>query len=73
MNKQAKMPVPANDPQEIFDAVFSQVTKKTKIIAIPHIVSVYGTIMPVKEICAEARKRGIFTVLDGAQCVGQRA
>ena len=55
----------------IFDAVFKEVTKKTKVIAIPHIVSVYGTILPVKEICAEARKRGIFTVLDGAQCVGQ--
>ena len=69
--KQAKMPVPANDPQEIFDAVFKQVTSKTKVIAIPHMVSVYGTVMPVKEICADARGRGIFTVLDGAQCVGQ--
>jgi selenocysteine lyase/cysteine desulfurase len=69
--KQAKMPVPANDPQEIYDAIFNEVTKKTKVIAIPHIVSVYGTVMPVKAICAEARKRGIFTVLDGAQCVGQ--
>ena len=69
--KQAKMPIPANDPQEIFDTIFKEVTRKTKVIAIPHIVSVYGTIMPVKEICAEARKRGIFTVLDGAQCVGQ--
>lgn len=69
--KQAIMPIPANDPQEIFDAIFKEVTPKTKVIAIPHIVSVYGTVMPVKEICAEARKRGIFTVLDGAQCVGQ--
>lgn len=69
--KQAIMPVPANDPQEIIDAIFIAVTKKTKVIAIPHIVSVYGTIMPVKAICAEAKKRGIFTVLDGAQCVGQ--
>lgn len=69
--KQAKMPVPANDPQEIYDAVFEQVTPRTKVIAIPHIVSVYGTVTPVKEICAEARRRGIFTVLDGAQCVGQ--
>ena len=68
--KQAKMPVPANDPQEIFDAVFSQVTNRTKVIAIPHIVSVYGVVMPVREICQEAKKRGIFTVLDGAQCVG---
>ena len=69
--KQATMPVPANDPQEIFDAIFKVVTKKTKVIAIPHIVSVYGVVMPVKEICAEAKKRGIFTVLDGAQTVGQ--
>ncbi|MFY0688156.1 MAG: aminotransferase class V-fold PLP-dependent enzyme [Cyclobacteriaceae bacterium] len=69
--KQAVMPVPANDPQEIIDAIFQAVTKNTKVIAIPHIVSVYGVVMPVKEICAEARKRGIFTVLDGAQCVGQ--
>ncbi|MFH6603882.1 aminotransferase class V-fold PLP-dependent enzyme [Maribacter algicola] len=68
--KQAKMPVPANDPQEIVDVIFREVTPKTKVIAIPHIVSGYGTVMPVKAICSEARKRGIFTVLDGAQCVG---
>ncbi len=68
--KQATMPVPANDPQEIVDAIFKEVTPKTKVIAIPHIVSGYGTVMPVKAICSEARKRGIFTVLDGAQCVG---
>ena len=68
--KQAKLPLPVNDPQEIVDAIFNEVTPKTKVIAVPHMTSVYGTIMPVKEICAEARKRGIFTVLDGAQCVG---
>lgn len=69
--KQAIMPEPANDSQAIFEVIFKEVTPKTKVIAIPHMVSGYGTILPVKEICAEARKRGIFTVLDGAQCVGQ--
>ncbi|SNT00151.1 Selenocysteine lyase/Cysteine desulfurase [Ekhidna lutea] len=69
--KQATMPVPANDPQDVIDAIFSEVTDKTKVIAIPHIISAYGVVMPVKELCAEARKRGIFTILDGAQCVGQ--
>lgn len=68
--KQATMPVPANNPQEVIDAIFREVTDKTKVIAVPHIISVYGVVMPVKEICAEARKRGIFTILDGAQCVG---
>ncbi|NND50984.1 MAG: aminotransferase class V-fold PLP-dependent enzyme [Flavobacteriaceae bacterium] len=69
--KQAIMPEPANDPQEIYDTIFKEVTARTRVIAIPHIVSVYGTVMPVKAICTEARRRGIFTVLDGAQCVGQ--
>lgn len=68
--KQAIMPTPANDPQEIIDAIFKEVTKKTRVIAIPHIISAYGVVMPVNEICSEARKRGIFTILDGAQCVG---
>ncbi len=36
-----------------------------------HIISGSGAILPVKELCAEAGKRGILTVLDGAQTVGQ--
>ncbi len=69
--KQAVMPVPANDPHQIVEAIFKEVTPKTKVIAIPHIVSVYGVVMPVKEICARAREKGIFTIIDGAQAVGQ--
>ena len=69
--KQAVMPVPANDPQQIVEAIFKEVTPRTKVIAIPHIVSVYGVVMPVKEICARAREKGIFTIIDGAQAVGQ--
>ena len=51
------------------DTMYS--TKNTKVIAIPHIISVYGTVMPIKEICDFARSKGIFTVIDGAQSVGQ--
>jgi selenocysteine lyase/cysteine desulfurase len=69
--KQAKIALPANDPQAIIDAIFSEVTRKTKVIAVPHMLSVYGVILPVKEICSRARELGIFTILDGAQAVGQ--
>lgn len=69
--KQAEIPVPANDAGQIIDSIFRQVTPRTKVIAVPHIISVYGVVMPVKEICQEARRRGIFTILDGAQAVGQ--
>lgn len=68
--KKAHIPIPANDPQEIFDNIFALVTPKTKVIAVPHILSTYGVVLPVKQICQEARKRGIFTIIDGAQGVG---
>ena len=35
------------DVQEIIDSILSQVTKNTKVIAIPHVISVYGTVMPI--------------------------
>jgi selenocysteine lyase/cysteine desulfurase len=69
--KQAAITIPANDPQAIVESIFAQVTEKTKVIAVPHILSVYGVVMPVKEICQRAREKGIFTILDGAQAVGQ--
>jgi len=69
--KQAKLTMPANDPEVLLQAVLKEITSKTKVIAIPHIISVYGVVMPVKEICAEAKRKGIFTILDGAQAVGQ--
>ena len=69
--KQAKISIPANDPQRIVDEILGEVTTKTKVIAIPHISSVYGIVLPVAEICREARSRGIITVIDGAQAVGQ--
>ena len=37
--KQAKMPLPANDPRQVIEAVLKAITPKTKVIAIPHIVS----------------------------------
>lgn len=69
--KMAEINPPVNDPQVIIDSVVGQITPKTRVIAIPHIISTYGIVMPIKEICAIARERGIFTVIDGAQCVGQ--
>jgi len=69
--KTVKLPVPANDPQEIVSLVEAALTPRTRVIAWPHITSALGTIHPVEAICALARSRGIFTVIDGAQAIGQ--
>jgi cysteine desulfurase/selenocysteine lyase len=43
------------------------VSPKTKFICITHISNALGTILPVKEICTEAKSRGIYTLIDGCQ------
>ena len=42
-------------------------TERTKLIAITHMSNALGTIVPVKEICAIARERGIPVLVDGSQ------
>ncbi|MDX9750695.1 MAG: cysteine desulfurase [Flavobacteriales bacterium] len=42
---------------------------KTRILAISHVSNTLGTINPVKELVAAAKKRGIITVVDGAQAI----
>jgi cysteine desulfurase/selenocysteine lyase len=43
--------------------------EKTRILAISHVSNTLGTINPVKTLIAEAKKRGIITVVDGAQAI----
>jgi len=42
---------------------------RTRILAISHVSNTMGTINPVKDLVAAARKRGITTVVDGAQAI----
>ncbi|MBK7267972.1 MAG: cysteine desulfurase [Flavobacteriales bacterium] len=44
-------------------------TDKTRILAISHVSNTLGTINPVKKLIAEAKKKGIITVVDGAQAI----
>ncbi|MCB0733654.1 MAG: aminotransferase class V-fold PLP-dependent enzyme [Flavobacteriales bacterium] len=46
------------------------VSKRTKVIAVPHIPCTIGQVLPVNELCAWARSKGIWTVVDGAHGTG---
>ena len=54
-------------------ALHAAMTGDVKLLAIAHTSNVLGTVNPVREICREARKRGIVTVVDGSQAVPHRA
>lgn len=61
---------PITSSNEVYDKIVKALTPKTRVLMLSHMISGSGTILPVKELCAEAKKRGIFTVLDGAQTIG---
>ncbi len=47
-------------------------TREIKLFAVTHISNSLGTINPVAELCARARKLGITTLVDAAQSAGHR-
>jgi cysteine desulfurase/selenocysteine lyase len=60
------------EPQRRNDATIDATdlfTERTKVLAISHVSNTLGTINPIKELIAEAKNRGIITVVDGAQAI----
>ena len=59
------------NPDGSFDLeVFkTYITERTKIISIPHVSNVLGTVFPVREIAALAHENGAICVVDGCQGV----
>ncbi len=54
------------------DALYKAMSPEVKLLGVTHVSNVLGTINPVREICREARKRGIVTVVDGSQALPHR-
>ncbi len=55
------------------DMLRAKMTGDVKLLAVAHVSNVLGTVNPVREICREARGRGIATVVDGSQAMPHRA
>lgn len=51
------------------DALRAAMTLEVKLLAVAHVSNVLGTVNPVREICREARRRGIATLVDGSQAL----
>ncbi len=62
--------LPEENNAIIVKAYVDAITPKTKVIHLTHVINWMGQIMPAKEIAAEAHKRNIEVVLDGAHSFG---
>jgi len=60
------VPVPCDDPAKIVASFEKNITPKTKIILMSHVINLTGLILPVKEVAALGRARGIPVIVDGA-------
>ena len=60
-----------HDKDVILERVERAITPRTRLICFSHVTTDSGTLLPAEEICALARARGILTLWDGCQAIGQ--
>ncbi len=60
------LPTMTTDPAEIVASAVKAMTSRTRLLFFSHVLSPTGLVLPAKELCAEARRRGIVSVVDGA-------
>ncbi|MEP6683040.1 MAG: aminotransferase class V-fold PLP-dependent enzyme [Parafilimonas sp.] len=63
--------LPLTSKEKFIEDFFKGLNENTKAIFISHITSATALIFPVKEICAIAKEKGLFTIVDGAHVPGQ--
>ncbi len=61
---------PAATAAETLERIKALINHKTRVIAVPHILCTQGQVLPVKDICAFAREREIYSLIDGAHGAG---
>lgn len=64
--KWAKLSLPSNNDEEMVNAFQQQITSKTKLVHITHMVNWTGQILPVKKIADVAKQAGAEVLVDGA-------
>jgi selenocysteine lyase/cysteine desulfurase len=64
--KRFPYPSPPDDPMELVRLFEAQITPRTRALHMSHVTYTAGEIFPVKEICALALARGLYSFVDGA-------
>ena len=52
------------------DALIARMTKRTRAVVVSHVLATTGTPVAVEAVAREARRRGIWCIVDGAQAAG---
>jgi isopenicillin-N epimerase len=58
-------------PEAVVRLFAGAITPRTRVLAVSQVTSGLGIRLPARELCALAREHNLFSVVDGAQAVGQ--
>ncbi len=67
--KQFSIPTPCENPSEIVSLFEQNITPRTRMILVSHLVFCSGQILPVREVAALGRAKGIPVIIDGAHAL----
>lgn len=68
--KKVALPKPVESPAQVLNLVNDTITARTRVLFFSHITTVTGVVLPVRELCALARSKGILSAVDGAHAPG---
>ncbi|MDB5528204.1 MAG: aminotransferase class V-fold PLP-dependent enzyme [Devosia sp.] len=64
------IPLPLTTAEQFTDTLIAGMTERTKVLFLSHITSPTALLFPIEAAIVEARKRGIWSVIDGAHTPG---
>lgn len=67
---QFPLPTPIEDPGEVVRRYAERITERTRLILVCQVNNLTGSILPVREVVALGRSRGIPVLVDGAHGFG---
>ena len=67
--RQIRIPVPAEDPEEVVRRFHEAITPRTRMILICHMINLTGQILPVRAIVRMARDADVPVIVDGAHAL----
>ena len=65
-----KVPMPLTSEAAFTDAIIAGMTERTRVLFLSHITSPTALLFPIENAIVEARRRGIWSVIDGAHTPG---
>ncbi len=67
--KTFSIPVPAEDPATVVAAFEENITERTRLILMCHMINLTGQILPVRDVVQMARRYDIPVIVDGAHAL----